>query len=122
MNVYLLFRNHDADSSFFGYKTHIAVTQKRIITATTITTGEKSDGKELEALYNLVSLPHNCSNNLNQIAKRVNSTGNLYEEDVADLRERYGELWGVVSTVLGKLATLMWYSLPVNSLQRRFCE
>ncbi|WP_347024490.1 hypothetical protein [Hungatella hathewayi] len=36
----------------------------------------------------------------------MNSTGNLYEEDVADLRERYGELWGAVSTVLRKLDNL----------------
>lgn len=39
-----------ADSSFFGYKTHIAMTEERIITAATITTGEKNDGKELENL------------------------------------------------------------------------
>ena len=36
-----------ADTSFFGYKTHIAITPERIITAATITTGEKHDGKEL---------------------------------------------------------------------------
>ena len=40
-----------ADSSFFGYKTHIAMTEERIIIAATITTGEKNDGKELENLY-----------------------------------------------------------------------
>lgn len=39
-----------ADSSFFGYKTHIAMTEERIITAATITTGEKTDGKQLVAL------------------------------------------------------------------------
>lgn len=39
-----------ADTSFFGYKTHIAMTPERIITAATITTGEKHDGKELKAL------------------------------------------------------------------------
>ena len=39
------------DSSFFGYKTHIAMTEERIITAATITTGEKNDGKELGTLY-----------------------------------------------------------------------
>ncbi|MDQ0192698.1 hypothetical protein J2T20_001037 [Paenibacillus wynnii] len=33
------------DSSFFGYKTHIAMTEERIITAAIITTGEKNDGK-----------------------------------------------------------------------------
>jgi len=41
-----------ADSCFLGYKTHIAMTEERIITAATITTGEKNDGKELESLYN----------------------------------------------------------------------
>jgi len=39
------------DSSFFGYKTHIAMTEERIITAATVTTGEKNDGKELNNLY-----------------------------------------------------------------------
>ena len=39
-----------ADTSFFGYKTHIAMTPERIITAATITTGEKHDGKELQKL------------------------------------------------------------------------
>jgi len=39
-----------ADTSFFGYKTHIAMTEERIITAATITTGEKNDGKQLTTL------------------------------------------------------------------------
>lgn len=39
-----------ADTSFFGYKTHIAMTPERIITAANITTGEKHDGKELQKL------------------------------------------------------------------------
>ncbi|PGG84506.1 IS5/IS1182 family transposase, partial [Bacillus toyonensis] len=39
-----------ADSSFFGYKTHIAMSEERIITAATITSGEKNDGKQLETL------------------------------------------------------------------------
>ena len=39
-----------ADSSYFGYKTHIAMTPERIITAATVTSGEKPDGKELQTL------------------------------------------------------------------------
>lgn len=39
-----------ADSSFFGYKTHIAMTEERIITAAVVTTGEKNDGKQLQTL------------------------------------------------------------------------
>jgi transposase len=39
-----------ADTSFFGYKTHIAMSDERIITAAVVTTGEKSDGKYMQEL------------------------------------------------------------------------
>ncbi|MBR5104207.1 MAG: transposase [Bacteroidales bacterium] len=39
-----------ADDAFFGYKTHIAMTPERIITAATVTSGEKGDGPELANL------------------------------------------------------------------------
>jgi transposase len=39
-----------ADSAFFGYKTHIAMSQERIITAAVVTTGEAADGKQLQTL------------------------------------------------------------------------
>jgi hypothetical protein len=41
-----------ADTSFFGFKTHIAMTPERIITGVVITSGEKHDGKQLEELVN----------------------------------------------------------------------
>lgn len=40
-----------ADSSFYGYKTHIAMTDERIITDCVVTSGEQSDGKYLPELY-----------------------------------------------------------------------
>ena len=39
-----------ADSEFFGFKTHLAMTDERIITAAVVTSGEKHDGKQLGAL------------------------------------------------------------------------
>jgi transposase len=42
-----------ADTSFFGYKTHLALTPERIITAYSVTSGEKPDGKELEGLITM---------------------------------------------------------------------
>ena len=39
-----------ADTEFYGYKTHIAMTPERVIVAATMTTGEKGDGPELPAL------------------------------------------------------------------------
>ena len=38
------------DSSFFGYKTHIAMSDERIITAAVVTSGEKGDGPQLKEL------------------------------------------------------------------------
>src|SRR6187402_86671 len=42
-----------ADSSFFGYKTHLAMTEERIITAAVVTSGEKGDGPELPQLLKI---------------------------------------------------------------------
>lgn len=39
-----------ADTSFFSCKTHLVMTEKRIITAAIVTTGEKNDGKQLQTL------------------------------------------------------------------------
>lgn len=40
----------NADTSFVGYKSHLAMTEDRIIVSATVTSGEKHDGKELETL------------------------------------------------------------------------
>jgi len=42
-----------AESSFFGYKTHLAITEERIITAAVVTSGEKGDGPELPKLLEI---------------------------------------------------------------------
>jgi len=39
-----------ADTEFFGFKTHLAMTDERIITAAVVTSGERHDGKQLRAL------------------------------------------------------------------------
>ncbi len=39
-----------ADTSFFGFKTHIAMSEERIITGAIVSTGEVSDGKYLQEL------------------------------------------------------------------------
>lgn len=39
-----------ADDSFFGYKPHIAMSDERIITIATVTSGEKGDGPQLKEL------------------------------------------------------------------------
>lgn len=39
-----------ADTEFYGYKTHLAMTPERVIVAATVTTGDKGDGPELPEL------------------------------------------------------------------------
>lgn len=57
---YLLSKDDEArlghksvESSFFGYKTHLAMTEERIITAAIVTIGEKGDGPELPGLLEI---------------------------------------------------------------------
>ena len=38
--------------------------------------------------------------NINQIAKRVNSTDSIYKEDIKDLRERLDDIWRLQRTIL----------------------
>ena len=42
------------------------------------------------------------SSNLNQIAKRVNSTGNIYQEDINEVKELMNEVWRTQKSMLSK--------------------
>jgi ethanolamine ammonia-lyase large subunit len=61
---------------------------------------------ELDSVKEMVRLLSNATNNLNQIARRVNQTGSVYAEDVADLRARYDEIWAQTKVILKKLAAM----------------
>ena len=61
---------------------------------------------ELESVREMVRLLSNATNNINQIARRVNQTGSVYAADVEDLRSRYDELWGQTKLILKKLAAI----------------
>ena len=54
----------------------------------------------------MVSLLSNAANNLNQIAKRVNETHNIYESDIKDLQNNYEKLWVQAEEIMRKLAKL----------------
>lgn len=61
---------------------------------------------ELTSVDDMVHLLSNATNNINQIARRVNETGNLYAEDVADLQAKYEQLWVQTKVILKKLAVM----------------
>lgn len=61
---------------------------------------------ELPELKEMVSLLRRSSNNLNQIAKRMNETGRIYDADIRDVLENQERLWQAASDILSSLAKL----------------
>ena len=61
---------------------------------------------DLPQLRKMSYLLQNCSNNLNQVAKRANESGQLYAADLEDLRSRLDELIAIGKQLLDKLTEL----------------
>lgn len=61
---------------------------------------------ELPELKEMLTLLRRSSGNLNQIAKRVNGTGRLYEEDMADILQNQERLWQAMNEILTRLSSL----------------
>ena len=59
---------------------------------------------DLEPFRDLQGLLFNATNNINQIAKRVNSTGIIYKDDINDIKKQIEhfskELWQIHSLLM----------------------
>jgi len=60
----------------------------------------------LPELKEMISLLRRSSNNLNQIAKRVNETGRVYDADIEYLLGNQEQLWSAANEILSRLAEL----------------
>ena len=60
----------------------------------------------LPELNELISLLRYTSNNINQIARRLNETDRAYESDFSDIRQRQDDLWVKANEIIQKLAEL----------------
>lgn len=61
---------------------------------------------DLPELREMVSLLRRSSNNLNQIAKRVNETSRIYDEDIDCLKENQEKIWSAANGILTRLASI----------------
>lgn len=59
---------------------------------------------DLPELREMISLLRRSSNNLNQIAKRLNETGRFYAADLEDMLRRQEQLWQTANRILSRLA------------------
>ena len=61
---------------------------------------------DMSSVVELVKLLRSISSNVNQIARRCNSTRSLYAQDMEDLRQGYNAVWQGVSDLLKKFEAL----------------
>ena len=59
---------------------------------------------EVQELKEIVSLMRRTSNNVNQIARRLNETGRVYEADITDVHNRQEQLWDMLNSLITKLS------------------
>ena len=61
------------------------------------------DENELQAIHKLAS---NIANNINQITVRFHDTGNIYAEDIAEIKDGVDRLWQPLIFLQTKIAKL----------------
>ena len=61
---------------------------------------------DLPELREMVSLLRGTSNNVNQIAKRANETGPVYDADIECVLENQERLWSAANEILARLAAI----------------
>jgi alpha/beta superfamily hydrolase len=61
---------------------------------------------ELDSVREMVRLLSNATNNINQIARRVNERGNFYATDLENIKERIESLWTQTKEILRRLSAI----------------
>ena len=61
---------------------------------------------EIPELKEMISLMRYSSNNLNQIAKRVNGTGEIIETELKEVRDSQEKIWNGINRILKRLGEM----------------
>ena len=59
---------------------------------------------EVPDLKEIVSLMRRTSNNVNQIARRLNENGRIYEVDITDVQNQQEQLWDMLNSLITKIS------------------
>ena len=62
---------------------------------------------ELDSVTEMNRLLSNTSNNINQIAKRVNEMSNIYDSDIDEIKARQDEIWEQQREILHSLNKIL---------------
>lgn len=58
---------------------------------------------DLPQLREMIRLLGNLTNNVNQIARRVNEHGSIYESEIDEIQEKVNQLLGMMNQLLSTL-------------------
>jgi len=106
-NIALTFRVDEDERDFIRKKMKIAGIDNlrlylmKMAIFGQILTVDMSDVQECGRLL------RNISNNVNQLAKRVNRGGNLYADDLADIQKRLAEVWEQQEKIIKTLTKIV---------------
>ena len=73
------------------------------------------DSDSVKEMNRLLS---NVSNNINQIAKRVNQTGNIYRNDLEEINNRIEEIWVHQKDILNKFNKILDVAYEVKKYKK----
>lgn len=59
---------------------------------------------EVQELKEIVSLMRRTSNNVNQIARRLNENGRIYEADITDVQKQQEQLWNTLNRLMTQIS------------------
>jgi hypothetical protein len=62
---------------------------------------------DLDSVFEMNRLLANATNNINQISRQVNGTGNIYENDIAKIVSRQNEIYNQQREILHRLNTIL---------------
>lgn len=57
-------------------------------------------------LEEIISLLRYTSNNINQIATKVNATGNIFRSEIEEIKSNQAELWSMLDKIIAKFSKI----------------
>ena len=106
LNIQLIVRLNDEEKALFEKKRKLAKCKNMSLFIRKCVLEKEIYIVDLEPFAELQGLLYNATNNINQIAKHINSTGIIYRDDINDMKKQIEnfskELWQIHTLLLNR--------------------
>ena len=107
-NIQLIVRVNEKEKALFEEKRKLAKCKNMNLFIRKCVLEKEIYQVDLQPFADLQGLLYNVTSNINQIAKRVNSTGTVYSDDINDMKKQIDhiskEIWQIHSLLLRRTA------------------